>query len=97
MWFILSIRQGKGAGRKGRGGTPLVLSFLFTEHDDAAVFQIARRSLPCPAGPDGRLTVKLSQAINVEAISIEHAPRELLLNKGVSAPKDFTVMGECKG
>lgn len=40
------------------------------------------------------MTVKLSQAINVEAVSIEHAPRELLLNKGKSALKDFTVTGE---
>lgn len=38
--------------------------------------------------------MKLSQPINVEAVSLEHAPRELLLNKGVSAPKDFTVYGE---
>lgn len=30
----------------------------------------------------------------MEKVSIEHAPRELLLNKGISAPKDFTVIGE---
>ncbi|CAM9198770.1 unnamed protein product [Hapterophycus canaliculatus] len=48
-------------------------------------------------GSDGKLTVQLSQTINVEKISIEHAPRELLLNKGISAPKDFIVVGYPKG
>ncbi|CAM9522480.1 unnamed protein product [Scytosiphon promiscuus] len=48
-------------------------------------------------GSDGKLTVKLSQPINVNKISIEHAPRELLLNKGISALKDFTVVGYPKG
>eukprot|EP00752_Nemacystus_decipiens_P003238 g2996.t1 len=47
-------------------------------------------------GSEGRLTVKLSQPINVEVVSLEHAPRELLLNKGVSAPRHFTVYGHRK-
>lgn len=34
------------------------------------------------------------QPIRVEQISIEHASRELLMNKGISAPKDFSVIGE---
>lgn len=51
--------------------------------------------LACSAGSGGKLTVKLSKTINVESISLEHAPRELLLNKGISAPKHFTVYGEC--
>lgn len=40
------------------------------------------------------LTVKLSEPIYVEKISIEHAARVLLLNEGVSAPKDFSIIGE---
>ncbi|CAM9494970.1 unnamed protein product [Ectocarpus sp. 6 AP-2014] len=48
-------------------------------------------------GSDGRLTVKLARTIKVESISLEHAPREVLLNKGISAPKDFTVVGYPKG
>eukprot|EP00903_Cladosiphon_okamuranus_P008327 g8010.t1 len=47
-------------------------------------------------GREGKLTVKLSQPITVETVSLEHAPRELLLNKGISAPKDFTVFGHRK-
>lgn len=47
-----------------------------------------------PAGTLGRLTVRLSEAIKVDAISIEHGARELLLNNGISALKDFTVVGE---
>lgn len=38
--------------------------------------------------------VELSQPIEVEKMSLEHAPRELLLNGGASAPKDFSVLGE---
>lgn len=41
--------------------------------------------------------MRLSEAINVSAISIEHGARELLLNKGISALKDFTVVGERGG
>ena len=38
--------------------------------------------------------MELSQPINVNSVSIEHAPRELLLNGGISALKDFIVIGE---
>ncbi|CAM9628010.1 unnamed protein product [Pylaiella littoralis] len=44
-------------------------------------------------GTLGRLTVRLSEAIKVDAISIEHGARELLLNNGISALRDFTVVG----
>lgn len=50
-----------------------------------------------PTGSSGRLTVKLSQPIRVSSISIEHAPRVLLLNEGSSALKVFSVIGERGG
>ena len=55
---------------------------------------VGRLSLPLSLGYRGALAVKLSQAINIDSISIEHAPRELLLNGGMSALKDFLVIGE---
>lgn len=48
-------------------------------------------------GYRGALAVRLSEPINIESISIEHAPRELLLNGGISALKDFLIIGYPKG
>lgn len=45
-------------------------------------------------GPRGRLTVMLTEPIMVESVSLEHAAREILLNGGISAPKDFSIVGE---
>lgn len=45
------------------------------------------------AGSKGRLTVQLSETVRVASVSLEHASRAILLNGGVSAPKDFVVVG----
>ncbi|CAM9570962.1 unnamed protein product [Ascophyllum nodosum] len=48
-------------------------------------------------GSSGQLTVRLSRPIRVSMVSIEHAPRVLLLNAGISAPKTFSVIGYPRG